>query len=589
MVLSSFPKHTPFYAAGHGAPSVKCTPGSISVQDASQFMPMDERNAKFPGPLTARSKGKKKDVVAWMAGKIEDLERQTERAMMDFSVPADLKKRTEEKLVLWRIMKIFVENDGALEGNAKIEEEVRGVLLPNLAQLAQVSELQSPGAATVQRDAVDKSITLQLRQALLEGHRERAVWLAEEKRLWGHAMLIASTMGPETWKQIVQAFVRNQVKSFGSDARSLAALYHVFAGNSEECVDELVPPSARAGFQMISMTDGSISGNPLEGLDQWRETLDLVMSNRTANEAPSLIALGKLLAGYGRVEAAHTCYLYAKALVKHSGADDADAHFVLLGANHQAQDESFGIDVYYILLTEIYEYATSLSAPSTAGSYIPHLQAFKLMHAQELAAHGLKAKAQSYCDAITSAYTSTTKPSPYYHPIFTQAVAELSAFLSQAPHDGKAGLFSRPAMTKVSSHASSWFTKFVSGDDDQESTGSGPGGAGSDRMGGPSGGVSGDSGSISRNASGTDIYDPMMGGAGATQMFGPSSAPSRYAPGSHASPMKYGAAQQLGGSGMPPSEPQRAVSSRYAPPPSAGSSLGVPSGLSRKASEHTLP
>lgn len=591
IVLSSFPKHTPFYAAGQGAPSVKCTPGSISVQDASQFMPMDERNAKFPGPLTARSKGRKKDVLAWMAGKIEDLERVTERAMMDFSLPAELKK-AEEKLVLWRVMRIFVENDGVLEGNSKIEEEVRKVLLPNLPQMAQVSELQSPGSATVQRDAVDKSITLQLRQALLEGQRDRAVWLAEEKRLWGHAMLIASTMGPETWKQIVQAFVRNQVKSFGSDARSLAALYHVFAGNSEECVDELVPPSARAGFQMISMTDGSVSGNPLEGLDQWRETLDLVTSNRTANDAASIISLGKLLAGYGRVEAAHTCYLFAKAFVKHSGADDAEAHFVLLGANHQATDESFGSDLDSILLTEIYEYAISLSAPSTAGSYIPYLQAFKLLHAQELAARGLKTKAQSYCDAITSAYTSTTRPSPYYHPVFTQAVADMNAFLSQTPHDAKAGLFSRPAMNKVSSSASSWFTKFVSGEEDQESTDSGPGGAGGDGMGGPFGGVSGDSGSISRSASGTDLYNPMMVGLptpGASQMFGPSSTPARYTPGGQAGTMKYGPAQSYGTSGVPPSEPQRSVSSRYAPPPSAGSNLGVPTGLSRKASDQSLP
>ena len=594
--VSSFPKQTPFFAAGQGIPSVKCTPGAITVQDVGMLMPMEEHNARFPGPLTARSKRQKKDVVGWLGAKIEALERQAESAMMDFSLDVSLRKRVEEKVILWKLVRIFLELDGVLEGNPKIEEEVRKILLPNLAQMAQVADLQSPASASVMPDPVDKQVLFQIRQALLEGQRERAVWLAEEKKLWGHAMLIASTMGPDTWKQIIQTFVRSQVKSVGSDARSTAALYQVFAGNSEECVDELVPPSARAGFQMISKADGTVSGNPLEGLDQWRETLGLITSNRTANDGTSLLALGKMLAGYERAEAAHSCFLFARQFVKHSGPDDADVNFVLLGANHQSAIENFGSDLDSILLTEIYEYAASLSAPSTAVSYVPHLQAFKLVHAQQLAAYGLKNKAQTYCDHITSAYTSTTRPSPYYHPAFTQAVAEFSAFLSQTPHDGKSGYFSKPALNKVSSGAASWFSKFVAGDDDQESTGSGPGGAGSDDMAGPFGRVNGESPSISRPASGTDLYSSMMGGGvpipgmtpTATASFGPSSAPGRYAPGGSQGGSKYSPAQPYTGLGMPAAEPQRPSSSRYAPAPS--SSLGVPrSELLRRASDQSLP
>ncbi|KAF2478894.1 Sec23-binding domain of Sec16-domain-containing protein [Neohortaea acidophila] len=590
-IVSSMPKHTPFYAAGSGVPTAKRTPGPVITQDAEQLLPMNERNAKFPGPLAAKSKGRKKDVVAWMGGKIQDLEQQTQAATMDFSLSPDLKKRAEEKLVLWKMMRLFVEHDGVLDGNAKVVEEVRAILLPNLAQLAQISELQSPGSAVVERDAVDKHVTLQLRQALLEGNRERAVWLAEDKRLWGHAMLIASTMGPDTWKQIVQAFVRNQVKSFGSDARSLAALYQVFANNSEECVDELVPPSARAGFQMISMADGSVAGNPLEGLDQWRETLGLVTSNRTTNDAQSLISLGKLLAGYGRVEAAHTCYLFARTFVKHSGPDDADAHFVLLGANHQAKDETFGNDLDAILLTEIYEYATSLSAASTSPPYVPHLQAFKLVHAQELAAYGLKSKAQTYCDAITSAYTSTTRPSPYYHPTFTQAVADLGAFLSQTPHDGKSGFLSRPALNKVSSSATSWFTKFVAGEDDQTPGGAAPSGATGEA--GPFGGVNGDSGTISRTGSSSELYNPMMAAMSSpppVQPMPPTSMPSRYTPGAPVTMAKPAAAPQYSSLGTSAAESSRPSSSRYAPASAVGSNLGLPGQtLSKKTSNYSLP
>ncbi|KAK4505398.1 hypothetical protein PRZ48_003361 [Zasmidium cellare] len=599
-ILSSFPKQTPFYAAGNGIPNIKCTPGTVSVQQATNFMPMDDRNAKFPGPLTARAKGRKKDVLSWMSGKIEDLERKNESVRMDFNMDPDLKKRAEEKLVLWKIVKLFVEHDAHLEGGKQIEDEVRVILLPNLAQMSQVMELQSPasGNTDLQADAVDRSVILQLRQALLEGQRERAVWLAEEKKLWGHAMLIASTMGPETWKQIIQSFVRSQVKTVGGDARSLAALYQVFAGNADECVDELVPPSARAGFQMVSKSDRIASGNPLEGLDQWRETLGLVAGNRTPSDGQSLLALGKLLGGYGRAEAAHSCFLFARQLAKHDGADNPETNFVLLGANHESKTESFANDLDAIILTEIYEWAISLSAPSTAVHYIPHLQSYKLIHAQELAAHGLKSKAQSYCDHINTAYTSTTRPSPYYHPTFTQAVTDLNAFLSQTPQTGPAGLLSKGAMNKVSSGAASWFTKFVSGDDDQDSNGSGPGAGSEDMVSGPFGRVNGDSGQISRSGSVQDLYNPMMGGgmpygAGAQvttppQQFAPSSAPSKYAPG--AAGNKY-APMATGGFGATqrPASPQRPASAlNYAPTAAATQPLAVPRPeAGRAASDYT--
>ncbi|KAK3056063.1 vesicle coat component [Extremus antarcticus] len=605
-VLSTFPKQTPFYAAGQGLPAVKCTPGPITIQDANTFMPMDDRNAKFPGPLTARSKRQKKDVLAWLSGKIEDLERQTEGAMLDFSLHPDTRKRIEEKLVLWKLTRVFVEHDGVLEGTAAIEAEVRAILLPNLAQMAQVADLQSPMSATSIAEPVDKQVLFQLRQALLEGQRERALWLAEEKKLWGHAMLIASTLGPDSWKQIVQSFVRSQVKSVGSDARSTAALYQVFAGNSEECVDELVPPSARAGFQFIGVENRRTGGNPLEGLDQWRETVGLIVGNRTTGDGASLLALGKLLQGYGRVEAAGCCFLFARQVAKVSGADEEGVEFALLGANHSASSaETVGHDLDSILLTEVYEYATSLSAQANAVSYLPHLQAFKLLHAQELAGHGLKTNAQAYCDAITSAYTSTTRPSPYYHPVFTQAVADFGAFLAQTPHDGKAGFFSKPAMNKVSSGAASWFSKFVAGDEDAQSVASGAGGAGSEDMAGPFGRVNGESPSLSREDSSSDLYNPMMGGGMpipgvqqvVNQTFAPSSAPSRYAPGGQASQIpSFGGAgpkmaplQAFGGSGFPAAEPQRPSSARYAPAPSS-SSLGVPRpDTIRRGSDNSLP
>ncbi|EME85640.1 uncharacterized protein MYCFIDRAFT_213939 [Pseudocercospora fijiensis CIRAD86] len=580
-VISSFPKQTPFYTAGHGLPSIKCTPGSINVEQATTFMPIDDINAKFPGPLSLKAK-KKKDVAAWMTTKIEVLEQRAQHVRMDFETAPDLKKRAEEKLTLWRIMKVFVDHDGKLEGDKKIEDELRAVLLPNLSQMSQVAQLQSPiatmqGGDAVQADSVDKAVVFQLRQALLEGQRERAVWLAEEKKMWGHAMLIASTLGPEIWKQVIQSFVRSQVKTVGSDARSLAALYQVFAGNAEECVDELVPPSAREGRQMVSKTGSAIASNPLEGLDQWQETLGLIAGNRTPTDGHSLLALGKLLAGYDRAEAAHSCFLFARQLARHTGNDDAEATFVLIGAS----GSELGHDLDAVILTEIYEWASSLSMQRP--EYIAHLQSWKLVHAQQLAASGLKSKASNYCDHITTAYQSTTKPSPYYHPTFTQTVADLSAFLSQTPQTDGRGLLSKGAMNKVTSKTSSWFTKFVSGDDDQDSNASG-GGPGSEVF----GMVNGESSELSRRGSGEGLYNAMMGGSAAPpyaqppmstpfpqQPFAPSSAPSKYAPSAGAVNGSKYAPLAAGSMGMPAGEPHRASSERrYAPAPSPRPSSG---------------
>ncbi|TKA22203.1 hypothetical protein B0A50_08315 [Salinomyces thailandicus] len=617
-VVTSFPVQTPFYAAGHGIPTLKVTAGDVKLQEANAVLPLPEKEVKFPGPLPAKSKGKKKEVLAWLSGKVEDLERENETAKLDYSLPGALRMKAEEKLVLWKMMHIFIENDGVLEGGkAGVDEMVRRILLPNLAQMSAVKDLQSPVSASTapQTEPVDRAVLSQIRQALLEGQRDRAVWLAEEKKLWGHALLLASTLGPDSWKQTVQAFVRSQVKSAGgSEARSLAALYQIFAGNSEDCVDELVPPSARAGFQMVSRSDGSVSGNALEGLDQWRETLALVTSNRTGSDGASLIALGSLLASYGRVEAAQTCFLFARNFIKHGGADDTDAHFVLLGGDHQAQaGRPLGSDLDTILLTEIYEWALSLTAPTTAVLHLPPLQPYKLLHAQTLAAHGLKSKALSYCDHLAAAFTSTTRPSPYYHPTFTTAVAELQAFLQQAPRDGKGGLFSRPAMKTVSSGAASWFSKFVAGEDERDAP-QGEGAGVPAGFGGVVPGMDPSAPGLDRGTEGGGLYNPMMGGpVGGYAPSAPSAGPyaaagGRYAPQATPSPAFAPQQQQQHDSymspgsslGVPPATVEarpsssRSASSRYAPvmPSSSGlgsaGSLGVPrpEGLNRAASDY---
>lgn len=530
-ILTSFPTQTPFYAAGHAIPTVKCSAGPITIHEVKTTFPLDDRDAKFPGPLSGKGKGKKKDLVTWMSGKIEDLERSTEGALLDINLAQPLKKRAEEKLVLWKMVKVLLETDNVLEGNPAVEEAARKILLPNLAQShASTTPLADAADTGLKADIKNPEALLDIRRHLLEGQRERAVWYAAEEGLWSHALLISSTLGPDVRKQVVQEFVRSQVKDSGENAQSLAALYEVFAGNFDESIDELVPPSARAGFQMVSKSDtfGASAKNPLEGLDQWRETLGLIIGNRTPGDGQAVAALGKLLANYGRAEAAHTCFLFSRAFIKQGGSDDPQTNFVLLGSDHQAHPLELGLDLDSIILTEVYEYALSLNPVPGTSPVIPHLQAYKLMHAHALAEHGLRTEALAYCNSIGDAIKSSTRASPYYHIAFAGAVDDLTRCLSQAPQtSSSSGWISKPSMDKVSGSMWNKFNKFVAGDDDQGSAGTGAGGEGGDAA-GPFGKVSGDTPSVSRNVSATDLYSAMSLTGGAT---GTSGAPvGRYAP-----------------------------------------------------------
>ncbi|KAF4556820.1 putative COPII coat assembly protein sec16 [Elsinoe fawcettii] len=562
ILVSSFPKQMPFYAAGHAIPVIKCAAGPVTIHDTKETYPLSDKDNRFPGPLQGKGKSKKKDVLAWMTSKIEAMDQELGQTLQDLSMPTIIKQRAEEKLVLWKAVQLFIEHDNILEGKAGVDDAIRRLLVSG--DIDQLSPLVSTLDAERQSSApepIDPNALAEVRKLLFEGQREKAVWLATEKKLWSHAMLIASTMGPELWKQLIHEFVKSQVKGPGDGIRSLAAVYEVFAGNHEESIDELVPPFARAGLTLGNGVGAAAAS--IDGLEKWRETLSLILSNRSTSDGQAIAALGKLLAGYGRVEAAHTCYLFARTFVNHSGPDDPESAFVLLGANHKASSPALGSDLDSIMLTEVYEYAQSLNPAPGVSSVIPHLQAYKLIHAYGLADHGMRSEAQSYCESIYTAMKSTTRASPYYHAAFMTAVEDLNRCLSQAPQSSSStGLFSKLSSDKVSGSMWKRFNTFVAGDDDDNaSTGSGPGEHGD--AAGPFGKVTGNSPAISRAASSADLYGAMSMGAamnGAPPYAAPMSPNAIYG-----SPNQATVQPGL----------DRTVSGRYAPQPT-GITSGVP-------------
>lgn len=378
---------------------------------------------------------------------------------------------------------------------------------------------------------------------LLTGDRTAAVWHAADKRLWSHAMLIAGTVSQELWKQVVQDFVRNEVKTLGAGMESLAVLYEIFGGNGEESIDELVPQSARLGQPMLTQMGSSqtLPSNPLDALDKWRETLALVISNRSPNDQTAIIALGKLLAGYGRVEAAHLCYLFARNMISFTGPEDPAASVSMFGFDHQIAPLDLHKDTDALLLTEIYELALSLAPAPAAAPIIPHLQAYKLYHALVLAEYGYRTEALKYCESIAAVLKSTTKPSPYFHRPLFNTLEELTSRLSQSPKDPTTGWLSKLSQDNISGSMWGAFSKFVAGGDD-ESTSSGLTRDSGLDVGpfskvGPSPGVSrsqssadlygtynGYSPTMSKTPQGPSQYNPMGGS------YAPSNAYSPYAP-----------------------------------------------------------
>ncbi|CAD6448426.1 4fe22f9b-fd39-4241-ac7d-d91f06e0265e [Sclerotinia trifoliorum] len=548
-MITSFPVDVPRYGMTSTTPMVVRSPGEVKVRNVKDLDPLESRLTSFPGPL--KGKAKKKEVLSWLASGIEILE-QSASYLRSIRVLSHDDKRTEERLLLWKILHVFIENDGILEGNPSVEKAVRAVLSPGIDdEVGQESPLYATGAdltgissssTTLTRaDPVDPAAVDQIRKHLLRGEREKAVWEAVDKRLWAHAMLISNTVSKELYKQVAQEFVQKEVKNVGDNTEPLAALYEIFAGNFEESIDELVPPSARAGFQMVSTsTSLSPSKDALEGLDRWRETLGLVLSNRSTDDTKALAALGKLLSGYGRAEAAHICYLFARNSSVFGGIDDPSTNMVLIGSDHLRQPFDFDRELEPVLLSEVYEYGLSLSNVSSIVTSNPHLAVYKLHHAAVLAEYGHRQKALEYCESIASTITSQTRRSPYHHAQLVSSLDDLSKRLKSSPKDENGSWISKPSIDKVSGSVWATFNKFVAGD--EQDTTDAMSNAESSADVGPFARIAGGTPTISRSPSVADIYGSSYNGGGALGINGilspapQTKASSRYAPGSTYTP-----------------------------------------------------
>lgn len=163
-------------------PMMKSSPGEVRVQSVKDVLPLPEEIAKFPGPL--RAKSKKKDVSAWLGRNIESMENQLKSPISSADTSSPDVKRLEEKVLLWKILQVFIDNDGHLEGNVSAETAVRKILAPQdddsnadpNASFATAADLIgiTRSNTTTQAELTDPKAVEEIRLALTRGDREKA-------------------------------------------------------------------------------------------------------------------------------------------------------------------------------------------------------------------------------------------------------------------------------------------------------------------------------------------------------------------------------------------------------------------------------
>jgi hypothetical protein len=188
---------------------------------------------------------------------------------------------------------------------------------------------------------------------------------------------------------------------------------------------KLAPPPAPVGVTPISPNfPGNVATNvPAEVLAKWAETVAMMISNSASPEtSAALTALGDHLSANQWIEAAHVWYESTSCIVRimdpymHvssyllspqtsqlGGLGSPTTRLVLVGSASPAVTPAFSKDSDSLILSEIVEFAYSLSPPQKGQEPfpgLPHLQPYRLIRAHQLAELGHVQLATRYAGSI---------------------------------------------------------------------------------------------------------------------------------------------------------------------------------------------
>lgn len=302
-----------------------------------------------------------------------------------------------------------------LFNRAKVDEAVRSVLLSIPLSVYPVQPAQQPSSPTGSSASLDV-----LQDLLRNGDRAGAVRYSMSSNLWAHALVISSCVNKELWKEAVNGFVNQELMNGGGDLQAngreaLRVLYALFSGQTQTAVSELIPLNLRMAPDNHSensqgatedqfVTAASLSmmkpieepAVPTTSLGQWRDTLVMILSNRTADDQTAISALGDLLMKEGWVEAAHICYLLSPRTSVHSGPDAQLNKLVLIGTDSNSRTVyPYYKNIEAFQKTEIYEFASALRSAGATGG-LPFLQSYKLIYVWTLIEWGMFSEAGRY-------------------------------------------------------------------------------------------------------------------------------------------------------------------------------------------------
>lgn len=97
---------------------------------------------------------------------------------------------------------------------------------------------QTPETSSLTYSVSVKSVD-KLQEMLLKGDRIAAIHHAMNENLWAHALIIASCVNKELWKEVVTGFIKHEMgthigeTSESNGRESLRVLYSLFAGQGQ--------------------------------------------------------------------------------------------------------------------------------------------------------------------------------------------------------------------------------------------------------------------------------------------------------------------------------------------------------------------
>ena len=359
----------------------------------------------------------------------------------------------------------------------EIEYAVRAAILPRIASSRELDSVsQAPTGATLanaiseyplhstslsgdNKSIADYSVKLnslkKLQDFLLNGEKRKAFHFALDEKLWAHALVIASSVDKDAFKEVVSEFVQSELgmhqpiqstkndgtKNLTNGLESLRLAYSLYSGQSSAAgrsafyevhqipnfkfstVQQLVPSRLFNGqtlprgpsltlqpptplSNLTPMTPSFPIPNhvapsvPPELFTNWQEYAVMLYSGQMMpDSSAALTALGDYLINNDWIEAGHCCYLLSPKTSPMAGLGTPSVRVVLLGSQLPPKSPNFHKNIDSIILSEIEEFALSLRTPVKGQEPfggLPHLQAFRLFRAQRLAELGHVPLAKRY-------------------------------------------------------------------------------------------------------------------------------------------------------------------------------------------------